>query len=561
MSRIPKIVTFDRSAAYMHHRAMMNRRDNRVVDALELLRGAVEAQPENSEYRLDLAELLCEMGCHGQSARLLLDMLSEEDPPSECFYGLALNQLGMNDLNGARQTLDLYCKREPGGEHLDDVSQLAAELDFYDAMKRPTDRRLYRAMRASERACEAMREGNMEKACRLFRVSLKHAGEQYEMRAMYGMALAMAGDDDAARRETDAAANAWPPSARALCVCAQTCNLLGDRERAVELLARAEQERPEGLDLRLMIYSAGELEQHARAAEYARLALQETPFDRELLHIRAVALVRSGADDSEAAKCWERILRIDPEDSIALYYSTQAQKGELHKCVVDYGYQVPETEYQRRMGALVDAMSQGFEAIRQRWEDDAAFRRTVRWAACVEDARLSKASMTMLASLDSDSARSVLREMLFEPEISQDLKLHAIMMLKLQGRAVTELLPKPLDGMGEALMDVEALLSEMSVGDRQLVRYAEEVLEELYGLSARPVLALMWMNYRSQRGTRGDPIKHVDAAAGGLIYNYLLLNGRHPRIGKLARAVGCGERMLVFYARRIADRIESMSMD
>ena len=72
MSRIPKIVTFDRSAAYMHHRAMMNRRDNRVVDALELLRGAVEAQPENSEYRLDLAELLCEMGCHGQSARLLL---------------------------------------------------------------------------------------------------------------------------------------------------------------------------------------------------------------------------------------------------------------------------------------------------------------------------------------------------------------------------------------------------------------------------------------------------------------------------------------------------------
>ena len=107
MSRIPKIVTFDRSAAYMHHRAMMNRRDNRVGDALELLRGAVEAQPENSEYRLDLAELLCEMGCHGQSARLLLDMLSEEDPPSECFYGLALNQLGMNDLNGARQTLDL----------------------------------------------------------------------------------------------------------------------------------------------------------------------------------------------------------------------------------------------------------------------------------------------------------------------------------------------------------------------------------------------------------------------------------------------------------------------
>ena len=38
----PKIVSFDRSAAYLHHRAMMNRRENRVVDALELLRQAVE---------------------------------------------------------------------------------------------------------------------------------------------------------------------------------------------------------------------------------------------------------------------------------------------------------------------------------------------------------------------------------------------------------------------------------------------------------------------------------------------------------------------------------------
>ena len=77
MSKYPKVVSFDRSAAYLHHRAMMNRRDNHTVDALELMRRAVEASPENSEYRLDLAELYCEMGCHEQSARLLLDMLSQ----------------------------------------------------------------------------------------------------------------------------------------------------------------------------------------------------------------------------------------------------------------------------------------------------------------------------------------------------------------------------------------------------------------------------------------------------------------------------------------------------
>ena len=52
MSFDPKVVPFDRSAAYMHHRAMKNRRDNNVVDALELLRRAVERSPDNDEYKL-----------------------------------------------------------------------------------------------------------------------------------------------------------------------------------------------------------------------------------------------------------------------------------------------------------------------------------------------------------------------------------------------------------------------------------------------------------------------------------------------------------------------------
>ena len=547
----PKIVSFDRSAAYLHHRAMMNRRENRVVDALELMRRAVEAQPDNSEYRLDLAELLCEMGCHEQSARLLLDMLSEKDAPSECFYGLALNQLGMNDLGGARQSLDIYRSKAPQGEHYDDVSRLAEELDFFVSMNRPSDRRLYRAMRVAARACDAMRAGNLAKACRLFAMSLERASEQYEMRALYAMALAMAGQGDAARRQVERAAEAFPPSPRALCVCAQAYNLLGDREKAVALMDRAGREHLDGQDLRLMLYAAGELDLHDRAAEYARLALQETPYDRELLHIRAVALKRTGEPDAEAAKCWDRILRIDPEDSVAQYYSDAAHNGILEDAP-DYGYQVPEAEVKRRLGLLTEALGQGFEAVRQRWMEDGAFRQIVRWAAGAEDPRLGRASMTMLATLEEDDARSVLRELMFAPEVSRELKLHAAVLLKLQGRALSEVLPRPMDVTGEVLVDADALLEKMSVGDRQLVRYADEVLREEYKLSARPLLALMWTTYRRLRGTHGDAIKRVDAAAAGLAYNLLTMGGQRPGIAKLARDFGCPARQLVFCARRIA---------
>lgn len=554
MSKIPKVVSFDRSPAYLHHRAMLNRRENHNVDALELMRRAVEAQPENREYALDLAELYCELGCHRQSSRLLLDMLSRGDAPSECFYGLALNQLGMNDIDGARQSLNIYRRREPQGAHSEDVTRLREELDFYTSANRPANRRLNRAMCVANRACEALKEGDAAKACRLFEKTLSMASEQYEMRALYAMSLAMIGNPDAARREAERAVDAYPPSVRALCVSAQVLHLLGEVEASEALLERAEAERPGGNELRLMLYTAGELGMHARAAEFARLAMQETPYDRDLLHLRAVALMKSGVDPAEAARCWARILRLDPEDSVAQYHLKAAESGALDPEDLEYVYEVPQPEYARRLETVSAALTGGFDALQDRWRDDAEFRALLKWAVCAEDTRLSHAAMTALATLRDEDARSVLRETMFSPDVAKGLKLHAAVMMKLQDRALSEIIPKPLDSLGEALVDAEGILEDMSVGDRQLVRYADEVLEDRYGVSARQVLALMWQSYRGMRGTRGDPLKRVDAAAGALACAYLMATGEKPNFARLSRAFGCPVRQLVFYASRMADR-------
>ena len=135
MNRNLKVVSFKRSPAYVHHRALMNRRDNNIVDALELMRSAVEQSPENREYRLDLAELYCEMGCHEQSARLLLDMLAENDGPAECYYGLALNQLYMNDISGARESLR---KRAPTFPVMTRMQFLKSALFTCASVRRPS---------------------------------------------------------------------------------------------------------------------------------------------------------------------------------------------------------------------------------------------------------------------------------------------------------------------------------------------------------------------------------------------------------------------------------------
>ena len=551
-----KVVSFMRSPAYVHHRAMMNRRDNNIVDALELMRRAVEQSPQNREYRLDLAELYCEMGCHEQSFRLLLDMLAEGDGPSECYYGLALNQLGMNDLAGARKSLRLYRRRDPAGAHLDQVEQLAAQLAFLSDLGQYSSRKLARAARIAGRACDALRSDMPEKACRLFEQSLALASEQYEMRALYAMALLMCGESERAREEAERAAGGYPPSVRALCVCAQVYSLMGDITTARSLVEHAADEKPDGQDLRLMIYAMGELHMDDRVAEYAGLALQESPFDRDLLHVRAVALLRTGAPEKRVARFWARILRIDPEDSVARFYQETATRGELRRCAPEYAYQVPEKEFVRRLRELVGHLGEGYEHVAELWRGDPEFRQLVRWAVCTGDAQLSRAAMTALTTIDSRESRSMLRSLLFGGDLPDELKIHASLALKLQGISQDDLMLESTGLNNSFLPDAEAMLSRLGVGERALVRYADEVLQQEYGVSGLTQLTLMWTAYRQLRGTRMDPLLRVESAAAALAYNYMLIYGPKPDIHRLARDFGCARRQLVFCARRIAGSLE-----
>lgn len=561
MSYNPKVVSFERSSAYVHHRAMVNRRENNPVDALELMRRAVERSPENREYRLDLAELYCEMGCHEQSNRLLLDMLADADAPAECFYGLALNQLGMNDLEGAKQSLRLYRQREPSGAHAQDVSRLASELDIFDAMNRPANRRLYRAMRIADNACTALQEGDLEQSKRLFERSLAMSSEQYEMRAMYAMALMMSEEDDAALREAKRASDGFPPSVRAICVASQVFATLGKKQLARDLLLKVVKERPEGVELRLLIFSLGELEMHEEIAECSRLALQETPYDRHLLHVRAAALYHTGTPAGQVERFWQRILRIDPEDSVALFYQHACASGDLAASPPGYAYQVPEEECRRRTVWLSQQFKGGLTAAQERWSQDENFRRTVLWAAQFEDDKLRRAAVTVIAAMDDEKAHSLIRSLMFGRELQPEIKNHAAMLLKLRGVDMKKIFPANASVEGNVVPKPEELLETLLVGERQLVRYADEVLENEYQISAMAELALMWAIYRRQRGLDFDPLTNTEAASAALVYNYLLRHGNRVSISKLAEQFGCSPRRLVYYARRIADILERSEGD
>ena len=558
MSKYPNLVSFERSSAYVHHRAMMNRRDNNIVDAVELLRSAVEKSPDNPEYRLDLAELYCEMGCHSQSNRLLLDMLSEGDAPAECYYGLALNQLAANDLRGARKSLRMYGKTDPDSASNEGYRQIVSELDYYTEINAHGNRGLRRAERMAAQACDAMKSDETERAIRLFERTLKLSPELRDMRALYAMALLMSGAREAAVEQATLACEGDPPSVKALCVSAQVFHILGDQSAARMLIDRAIEQQPAGLELRLMVYAMGEMDMFSRAAEFARLALQETPYDRDMMHMRAIALKRSGSSNADVAKIWTRILRIDPEDSVARFYQQAAEQGGLDDYALEFSYQVPEEEFKRRVGLMVGHLSLGFEHLVEQWNADKDFRQLVKWAARTEDERLSRAAVTALTAIDNPETRSELRQLLFTGDTPAELKLHAALVMRLQGQSTEALMPEGAGLNDGILPDAEALMARLSVGERQLIRYAEQVLRREYGASGLTQLTLIWTAYRQGRGTHCDPLKCIEGASAALAYNYLSVYAQRPEIGPLCRAFGCAPRQMVFYASRIADCLEKM---
>ena len=552
MKHNPKVVPFDRSAAYVHHRALKNMRSNNPVDALELMRHAVEHSPDNREYLLDLAEMYCELGLHEQSNRILLDLLAGKDAPAECYYGLALNQFGRNEMESAREALGLYDRYAADGEYLEDAGNLRAEMDFYEAMRRPVNRKLGRAEHISERACDALRAEDPERACRLFRRSLAMHPGQEEMRALYAMALKLGGDEAAALAEAQSCAVQPEVSVRTACMAAQVLWMCDHPEEARALVRRAIDQHPVGVELRLMIFALSELNMYEEAAEAVKAALREAPLDRARLHLRAVTLHRAGAEDRAVEGFWSRILRIDPEDSVARFYHDAAARGELSKLDCELTYEVPGDEFRRRMICIAECLSRGLDAAVERWRTDREFRSILMWAAGNGEESCGRAAVMIIASADDAESEGTLRELFYRGDVPMSVKLHALVFLRMRGARIDRILPpgmNPRDGM---VGEPEALMRELPVGERQLIRLAADVLEAECGVRALSPLTALWCAYRDGAMEGNDPLISTQEAAGALAWNYLLRHGKKPGVERLSRMFACKPRRLVYYARRMA---------
>ena len=96
----------------------------------------------------------------------------------------------------------------------------------------------------------------------------------------------------------------------------------------------------------------------------------------------------------------------------------------------------------------------------------------------------------------------------------------------------------------------------LSVGERQALRWASDVLGGLYGISTLPSLASLYMIYRMGVDRPLDPMNDTEALCTALAYCHLARIGIHTSLSALAREFGGRPRQAKYYLRRLTKTME-----
>ncbi len=554
-----KVVPFRRNASYLHQRALKNKRDGSRLDALELLRQALGREPNNTTYALDMAQLCSEMGLFEQSNRLLMRAMTNGDASPECLYGMALNLYKQGDISRAERVLRAYIDDEKqAGAHTDDAARLLDEISYARESNIPEQRKLRRAMRIVNRACDAMRKGDAETGERLFEKSIAIYDYAPEVHALYALSLFMRGDYDSARAEARASvdmAHKKRPGGgvNAICISAQVLNYLGDREEAVALIKSALPLEAEENEQRLRINALCEMGLHELVGEQTAIMLREYPYDKMLLHISSVAAYNQNASKAKVLKGWQRIQRLDPDDPICEYFISRINSENPPERPMEYLYALPHDEVLNRIRYLSECMARGEDALTDAWKNDKRFRSIIEWELSLNNERLTCTALTILSGVNDDTARMTLRVYAERPDTPVSLRMYALTMIRLLDITETPVLRKSFAA--AALPSEDEAMENMPVAQKQMIRYAADYIEDEYGEYPVADIALLWRAYLAKRNGVGDPVRRTEVGSAALAYIFLSLRDEKPSIGAISKWFACPHRQVEHIVRSLRDVI------
>ncbi len=434
-----KIIPFEQDGEFFYRKAKKYEENNQYIDALNFYRKAVEKDPENSNYMLDLAETFTEMNYFEESNKILFSMIRRKKVLADCYFGLGCNFLGLQDFNKAEECFDKYLQVDNDGIYSDDARYLLAILQdeefFFQALQDIDleDEQLYDMANKGKILID---QGEYKKAIKQLNKVVQREPSMIFARNNLALAYFCVGDIDNAIDTTLKTLDDFPLDVHALCNMAIFLHENGEVETSESYIqSLMDMSITDGEDIHKVAVTLCELKRHEEAYRYLKALLQYKPYDVRILHYIAVASFNLKRYN-EAFSYWDKVNKISPQDTINRYYrryTLQVLKGQRPRKEISYNYQVPYDEMVNRVKRINEYVNMPSEEQRQRWLEDDTMYNLFDWGLSLNDNIIKKAILATLSNFKDEKSEKFLRNFVLKKDEGEELKKEALALLKRMG--------------------------------------------------------------------------------------------------------------------------------
>ena len=428
-----KVLQFAQDGEFYYRSGSSKLEKNDLVGAIASYRMALKLDPQNYDAVLGIAEILTAMGRTEESNRLLMVKLREEERPAEAYFGMGCNFFAQREYDQARMSFDKYLDEEPDGEFAYTAYDMAEAIDDGTARAYQDGPAASPGYAEAEQARRLMDKEDFKGAIELLEKTVERYPELAYARNSLALCYYCVHDYSKATDQVGAVLKDDPRNIQAHCNLA--IFMRGARDdiglkRQVDYLKTVETEDPD--DLNRMCITFMDLREFAAALPIAKKLCSKKSYDPALTHRLALCAYYTG-DWAYALSCYDKLLRIDGEDSIARFYKgvcRAAIMGAPKAMSLMLNYQVPAEEVIARIKKLNEYIHIPRERLMEMWKEGGDVRTAAKWGLTLPDSSVKRAILSFIASFRDEAAEEILRDFALRKEESTELKRDTFAMLK-----------------------------------------------------------------------------------------------------------------------------------
>ena len=434
--RLKKVIPFEQDGTFFHRKARKYIENNNYINALSYYRRAIEKDPDNHEYSMDLAEVFAEMSYFHESNLILFIALQKNPAYTDCYFAIGCNYLGLQEYTKAESSLKKYLELDEYGFYAEEAQNLVDVLqsqEFYYEYISDSDPTRDKALAIAGKGKDYLDKGDYKRAVRELEKAARRDPDLIFARNNLALAYFCIGKLDEAIEACRTILRDHPLNVHANCNAALFFQEKGDGESAnlhLDTVLGLKTDDPE--EMHKIAVTLCEMGYHDRVNQLLKKLLQYKPYDTKVLHYMAISCYNLKLFKM-AFKYWDKVEKINPNNTISSYYKHYVKtimKDERKFTELPYHFQVPYEEIIRRVKSIHDLLKLPGPDLKNKWLTGDGLYSLLCWGLDLNDALIKKAILNVVASFRDEKAEQFLRAFVLRKSEGKDQIKEALALLK-----------------------------------------------------------------------------------------------------------------------------------